>query len=108
LGTLPDAPFLRDLLSAVVREANAGVAVNAVGSDVEICERSADASPSARRVILVINHNRIGKWITLSGHLKSLLPGIDLSLTQDAQSAPITQFNLGPQGVAVLVPEQPK
>jgi beta-galactosidase len=105
LGTLPDAAFLRELLSGAVRDAGVRTGANAVGDNVEICERSTRSSDSPRRVVIVINHNEIGKRITLSGHLKNLLPDGQLTLTQDSHAAPITQFDLGPQGVAVLVSE---
>jgi beta-galactosidase len=98
LGTLPDAPFLREFLSDAVHEAGAGGGANAVGENVEVCER--DSSDSTRRVVVVINHNETDKRIALEGHLKSLLPGIDLSFANG-----VTQFDLGAQGVAVLVRE---
>ena len=101
LGTLPDAAFLSEILADMAGDTNAGTGRNTAGTDVEICERSDD---SARRVVVVINHNKDGKWITLSGNLKSLLPGLDLKRTHDAHG-PITQFKIEPQGVAVLVPE---
>ncbi|MGA1982452.1 MAG: beta-galactosidase [Acidobacteriaceae bacterium] len=111
LGTLPEADFLPLLLNQAVRDAHVNAWAsrsNAVGINVEICERSAGSGADARRVVIVINHNEHGKWITLGGHLKNLLPGPDLSLTNDAHGLPITQFTLDAQGVAVLVlQEQP-
>lgn len=105
LGTLPGADLLRELLTNAVREGHAPATFNAVGANVEICERYAGSGDSARRVVIVINHNATGKWITLAGHLKSLLPDIEPTFTHDAHKMPLTQFDLAGQGVAVLVPD---
>lgn len=111
LGTLPETGLMDTLLNDAAREAHVialASGSNAVGINVEICERSAGAGGDARRVVIVINHNDHGKWITLAGDLKSLLPGITPEHRVDPRSAlPITQFTLDAQGVAVLVPEAP-
>jgi beta-galactosidase len=107
LGTLPDAALMSTLLNDAVRDAHVAASAsgsNAVGINVEICERSVGSGADARRVVIVINHNVQGKWITLAGHLRDLLPGVDPSYRQDAHGQPITQFTLDTQGVAVLVP----
>jgi beta-galactosidase len=100
LGTLPDATLMakviRDAWGGVPTDAAARSLVNAVGDGVEICERR---GAEGRRVVVVINHNQIGKWITLAGKMKSLLPGLSLSSAADGR----TQFDLGPEDVAVLV-----
>jgi beta-galactosidase len=109
LGTLPEADLLRELLGDAVSDAHVAAPAsgrNAVGINVEICERSAGSGAGARRVVIVINHNEHGKAITLADHLRNLLPGPDLSFTHDAHGLPITQFVLDAQGVAVLVPQE--
>jgi beta-galactosidase len=106
LGTLPEARLMSTLLNDAAREAHvvsSEGAQNAVGANVEICERVNNAG---RRVVIVINHNDGGKWITLGGHLRNLLPGIDVTYTNDAHSQAISQFTIPSQGVAVMVPEQ--
>ena len=93
LGTLPETRLMSTVLNDVAREAHAvGIddTHNAVGSNVEICERVDEAG---HRVVIVINHNDGGKWITLGGHLRNLLPGIDMSYSNQAPSQPITQFH---------------
>jgi beta-galactosidase len=104
LGTLPETRMMSTLLNDAAREAHAipgESAPNAVGANVEICER---VNKAGHRVVVVINHNDDSKWITLGGHLRNLLPGVDLSYKNDAHSQAITQFTIPAQGVAVLVP----
>jgi beta-galactosidase len=106
LGTLPDAPFLNRILVDEAQSASREAGSNAVGTNVEICERTAGSGADAHHVVIVINHNDHGKWITLGGHLRSLLPGIDVTYRNDAHAQPITQFTLDAQAVAVLVPQE--
>ena len=101
LGTLPDTALLGELLASTAHDAGVAAGSNRAADGVEICERSSGAGASAHRVVIVINHNQTGKQATLAGHLRSLLPGIDVEPEADN-----TQVNLPPQSVAVLVPEQ--
>jgi len=105
LGTLPDAPFLRDLLLSAMRDARADVPGPGLPAGVELCMRSTGLGDSAHRVLILINHNEISRQITLAGHFKSLLPSIAPTPTPASPDLTATQIDLDPQGVAVLIPE---
>ena len=105
LGTLPDAPLLHDVLLSAAIEASIDIGSDKLPPDVELCVRSHPSSSPGRSVFILINHSNHSNHVSLRGHFKSLLSDKTLSPMEAQPPTQTTEFDLPPQGVAVLVPE---
>jgi beta-galactosidase len=96
LGTLPDPATLDAILHRLAQDANINPS-SAVPDGFELCERQ--SLDGIHRVLIVINHNNARESITLPSRYRTLLGS-------QSSSASNSTFELQPQGVAVLVPEE--
>lgn len=99
LGTLPDEALLRSILMEAASEAGLS-AVQNIPQGIEVCTR--ESSDGQHRVLIVINHATTPQQLTLTSRYTDLLHRASLT-----SSPTQTTLSLGPQGVAVLVPETP-
>lgn len=96
LGTLPGEALLHSILMNAARDAGLSTMQN-LPEGIEVCTR--ESQDNQHRVVIVINHASRPQQLTLPSAYTDLLR--DATLT----SAPAqTTVKLGPQGVAVLVP----
>ncbi|SEG52881.1 beta-galactosidase [Bryocella elongata] len=103
LGTLPSAATL----NSIMRRAQSGMTAPAMidestSDEVEVAVRSDREQPSARRLIVVINHATSPRKIKLLGTYRDLLEHASIG-----HLGTQTTVQLPPQGVAVLTMEKP-